>query len=383
VHERLQTYADAISQLSWAAMLLDAEDRVVWLSDDFKHFVRETDDAALGVGEHAVIALLKEPYLASMTPESLVALTASALPYFLNTLPGGVAGVDAELPEGVAELLDDMAPLPPPEHWIGSFDYMRPGLASYEVHFLASRIRDDSGGPIGWSILTTVGLAAPLVALLAAGDAAMYQRMVALVEPSRHQAAILFADLQGSAGLSRRLPTSVYFQLVRELTADFDRRIGAHCGVVGNHAGDGMTAFFLAESVGSPANAAASSLRAAREIQANAAAIAERLVPADVKVRINIGAHWGAGLYIGQLVPGGRLEVTALGDEVNEAARLQETARDGALLASKSLVELLEPATAAEVGVTMDGLLYLPLEQVPGAGPKAVRDAGHLAVATL
>jgi class 3 adenylate cyclase len=211
----------------------------------------------------------------------------------------------------------------------------------------------------------------------------MYQRMVALVEPSRHQAAILFADLQSSAGLSRRLPTAVYFQLVRELTADFDRLIGTHCGVVGNHAGDGMTAFFLAEDAGSPAAAAASALRAARKFQEGAAAIAARLLPADVEVLVNVGAHWGAGLYIGQLVPGGRLEVTALGDEVNEAARLQETARDGALLASKALLELLGPTEAAEVGVSAEALLYLPLEQVPGVGPKAVRDAGHVPVATL
>jgi hypothetical protein len=35
MHERLQTYADAIARLDWAAMLLDDQDRVAWLSDDF------------------------------------------------------------------------------------------------------------------------------------------------------------------------------------------------------------------------------------------------------------------------------------------------------------------------------------------------------------
>lgn len=383
MHERLQTYADAIARLDWAAMLLDDQDRVAWLSDDFKHFVHEYDEVALGVGEHVVHALLKDPYLATMTPESVVELTATTLPYFVASMPGGIEGVDAELPPGIPELLDDIEERAAPEHWNGRFGYVQPGLPSYEVRFLASRIRDDDGAPIGWAILTTVGLPAPLVALLAAGDAAMYQRMVALIEPSRHQAAILFADLQGSAELSRRLPTAVYFQLVRELTADFDRLVGTHCGVVGKHAGDGMTAFFLAEDAGSAAGAAAAALRAAREIQSDAATIGARLLPPDVDVRINIGVHWGAGLYIGQLVPGGRLEVTALGDEVNEAARLQESARDGALLASKSLLELLDPADAADVGVAAESLLYLPLEKVPGAGPKAVRDAGHLPVAAL
>jgi class 3 adenylate cyclase len=383
MHQRLQTYADAIARLDWAAMLLDDQDRLAWLSDDFKHFVHEYDEVALGVGEHVVHALLKDPYLATMTPESVVELTVTTLPYFVASMPGGIAGVDAELPPGIPELLDDIEEREAPEHWNGRFGYMQPGLASYEVRFLVSRIRDDNGTPIGWAILTTVGLPAPLVALLAAGDAAMYERMVRLVEPSRHQAAIVFADLQGSAELSRRLPTAVYFQLVRELTADFDRLVGAHCGVVGNHAGDGMTAFFLAEDGGSPAAAAASALRAAREFQEGAGPIAARLLPPDVEVLVNVGAHWGAGLYIGQLVPGGRLEVTALGDEVNETARIQQTARDGALLASKHLLELLEPAAAASLGIAKDALLYAPLEQVPGAGPKAVRDAGHIPVAAL
>ncbi len=56
---------------------------------------------------------------------------------------------------------------------------------------------------------------------------------------------------------------------------------------------------------------------------------------------MNVGAHWGPALYMGQIVTGGRLEVTALGDEVNEAARVQQSARDGEILATKSLVEQL------------------------------------------
>ncbi|MCU1589943.1 MAG: cyaB [Frankiales bacterium] len=378
---RLQCYADAISRLHWAAMLLDAEDRIVWLSEDFKHFVRETDDKALGIGLHAGVALLREPYLATMTPESVLELAETMLPYFVHSLPVDELGPD--VPNGFEEILRGIEPRVPPEHWTGTFDYVQPGVSPYAVHFLVSRIRDDSGQSIGQSVLTTIGLPAPLVALLAAGDAAMYERMVRLVEPGRHQAAILFADVQGSGELSRRLPTASYFQLVRALTAEFDRLVGAHCGVVGKHAGDGMTAFFLADDAGSPAAAAASVLRAARELQANAVAIAETVVAAaDIPVLVNVGAHWGSGLYMGQLVPGGRLEVTALGDEVNEAARLQETARDGALLVSKALVELLDPGTATELGVP-ESLIYRPLSELPDAAPKAVRDAGHVAVAAL
>ena len=65
------------------------------------------------------------------------------------------------------------------------------------------------------------------------------------------------------------------------------------------------------------------------------------------ELKINAGVHWGGALYLGQVITGGRLEVTALGDEVNECARIQQSARDGALLASKPLVERLDPEHAA------------------------------------
>lgn len=387
VHDLLQTYADAIARLSWAAMLLDENDCIAWLSDDFKHFVRETDDKALGVGDHITTALLSDAYLATMSTGSILALAERLLPYFAHSLPANavdvVGALPTELADGLAGILARLTPTEAPEHWNGTFEYTQPGLPPYEVHFLVSRIRDESGKPVGQAILTNTALPAQLVALLAAGDKAMYERMARLVEPGRHQAAILFADLQGSGELSRRLPTSSYFLLVRALTTEFDRLVGEHCGVVGKHAGDGMTAFFLADDAGSPGGAAASALRAAHELQANAQGIAAGVVASsEMPVLINAGVHWGAGLYVGQLVPGGRLEVTALGDEVNEAARLQETARDGALLASKSVVELLDPSAAAELGVPEE-LLYRPLSELPEATPKALRDAGHVAVAVL
>ena len=82
---------------------------------------------------------------------------------------------------------------------------------------------------------------------------------------------------------------------------------------------------------------------------------------------MNVGVHWGGTLYMGQVVTGGRLEVTALGDEVNECARIQQAARNGAAYASKALIERLSAADS----------------ELPGADPKAIRDAGGIAVARL
>lgn len=86
---------------------------------------------------------------------------------------------------------------------------------------------------------------------------------------------------------------------------------------------------------------------------------------------------------MGQLVTGGRLEVTALGDAVNECARMQESSRDGQALASKSLLEQLEPEDARALGIDPDGVVYRSIAELPGASAKAARDAGTIPVTIL
>jgi class 3 adenylate cyclase len=188
--------------------------------------------------------------------------------------------------------------------------------------------------------------------------------------------------VQDSGELSRRLPTPRYFELIRALATIFDDLVGANCGVVGKHAGDGMTAFFLAD--GDPSRAAAGALRTVRGLQRWAAELGAQLDGAGAPaLRVNCALHWGANLYMGQVVPGGRLDVSALGDEVNECARMQESTRDGAVSMSKEFAELLPPDAPASLGVDAARLLYQPLSALPGATQKAIRDAGTLAVAQI
>ncbi len=69
--------------------------------------------------------------------------------------------------------------------------------------------------------------------------------------------------------------------------------------------------------------------------------------PGDIVLRF--GLHWGSKLYVGQIATSGRTEVNALGDEVNETARIEACASGGRTLASKDLLERLEPNHAAEL----------------------------------
>jgi class 3 adenylate cyclase len=100
-------------------------------------------------------------------------------------------------------------------------------------------------------------------------------------------------------------------------------------------------------------------------------------------VVLRFGLHWGSKLFVGQVTTSGRAEVNALGDEVNETARIEACATGGLMLASKDLLERLEGDDAAALGLDPAGLSYTALADLAGATEKARRDAPSVAVSTL
>jgi class 3 adenylate cyclase len=98
-------------------------------------------------------------------------------------------------------------------------------------------------------------------------------------------------------------------------------------------------------------------------------------------VKLNVGLHWGSTLIVGQIATSGRLEVTALGDQMNEGARIEAAAKDGAILASKDLIERLTDYDGRATGLDPDTIAYTPLGELDGVGEKEIRDAGAIPVA--
>jgi class 3 adenylate cyclase len=273
-----------------------------------------------------------------------------------------------------------------------------PSLWTYELRFASEEhqtrvscagiaLRED-GRTLGYALIYGPATPASLLPLLLRGDEQQYGRMARLSQPRRMPAAILFADLEASTAVSRRVPSRAFFAFVSAMATAMDAEVLARSGIVGKHAGDGVTAFFTVDDLGSPAAAAEAAVEAARAM-AGAIRAAASDVPAVERVlaergaALNAGLHWGPGLYMGQLVTGGRLEVTALGDEVNECARMEQAAHGGALLASKALVEQLGDAEADRLGIDPGDLVYRAVEELPGAGEKALRDAGGIPVTDL
>jgi class 3 adenylate cyclase len=242
------------------------------------------------------------------------------------------------------------------------------------------RINDDAGRFLGVLFLYRSTLPESLVQRLGRGDARLFERMDRVSDPARRSAAILFADLEASGDLSRRLSSRAYFELIRDLTDLIDSSVVDRDGIVGKHAGDGGSALFVSGDFdGSESAAARAAVEAARAIRDGA----DRLGPDDVTVRLNIGVHWGATLMVGQVATRGRLEVTALGDQMNEGARIEAAAKGGAILASKDLVERLDAADAQATGLDPDGIAYTPLAELGGVSDKAIRDAGAIPVTAI
>jgi class 3 adenylate cyclase len=219
-----------------------------------------------------------------------------------------------------------------------------------------------------------------LATAAATADLAHLERMRIVEYPDRRQAAILMADLEASSALARRLSSAQYFAFIRRLVRATDQCVIDADGIVGRHAGDGVVAFFLTDTVGSESAAATACVSTARTLRAVVADVAQRSEIAESELTLRFGLHWGATLYMGRIQSAGRSEVTALGDEMNEAARIEACGAGGRALASKSLIERLNQADANTLGLDTRHLTYTPLAELATATDKARRDAPSIAV---
>jgi class 3 adenylate cyclase len=381
----LQGWAEHLERLNWSGLILDPQTRLVYVSSQARAFVQTKPDADLGEGRHIIEAFLLPTWLDTVSPEYQLQMFQDLAPFMLSDFKRQGLDIHDVLPEQFLPLLDQVVPIEPPLIWSSSFAYINPAgdgeLPDYKVNVCFLRLHDERGELLGWLGVFFMAVRPNLLALLARGDEEMYERMARLVEPAPHQAAVFFCDLHRSGRLSRQLPSSIYFKLVRRLWTGFDAAVAEHKGIIGKHAGDGASAFFLVDDLGSPSKAAAEAIGAAKAIHEISESVFREVV--DSECLMKVGIHWGGSLYMGQLVPGGRLDVTALGDEVNEAARIQETAGPGETLVSKQLVEQLYPEDALSLGLDLEKLLYQPLSNLATASEKAIKDAGGIAVTTL
>lgn len=379
----LETVLNRLNETGFAAEVWDRDWRLYGVTDEYKVMIaagREIPD--VGEGLHfldARMEAIRESWPAGPTRESMIRWIRDHGGAMAGAVPGGKETLREGVDAAMEPVVDALSVEPMPAAIAGETE-IRFGSSTIVNDTLMMPLREDGGAYAGSVVIVKPAVGAATLAMLALGDARLFERMIGLIVPGQRPGAIMFGDLESSTALARRLPSSVYFRLIRRLSVAIDEVVVDAGGIVGKHVGDGVTAFFLSEEHGSDAGAARSCIGAAREIQARTPAIAERTGLEASEVVLRFGLHWGASLYVGRLLTSGRLEATALGDEVNEGARIESSAAGGLRLASKPLIERLGADDFGALGIDPVGLSYTTLAELGGSSEKARRDAPTISV---
>jgi class 3 adenylate cyclase len=390
----LAAAASALGEAGYSAWLLDASWRVVYVTDEALRQYASLGTTAVPIGAHYFSAEAVRFRMATFggayaVRESHRAFFSNLAPYVLASTPGGHDELRGVVDPDLADLVDGLRPQEIPVMWV-----VRSQVAARETSVAGSRhetsvmgsllwmrIKDGRGQLAGLCFLVKPAAGMSLIAVMTAmADVGHLERMRAVARPDRRPAAILMADLEASSPLARRLSTAQYFAFGRHLLHAADECVVDAGGIVGRHAGDGVVALFLAETAGSETTAARSCITAARNLRDSLADVAARSAIPPSELSLRFGLHWGASLYVGGIATPGRTEVTALGDEMNEAARIEACATGGRPLASKALIERLNKSDANELGLDTDHMTYTPLADLSTATDKARRDAPTIAV---
>ncbi|MCP4998808.1 MAG: AAA family ATPase [Hyphomicrobiales bacterium] len=150
----------------------------------------------------------------------------------------------------------------------------------------------------------------------------------------RRQVTVLFADMVGYMPLAEKLGEENTYLFMQRVHRELSEAIHAEEGTVQEITGDGIMALF-----GAPValeDAPLRACRAALDIQARMAKSGS-----DIEAEHGARPAYRVGLHSGPLIIGAvgddrKMELTALGDTVNFASRLESAAEDGTVLMSEA-----------------------------------------------
>jgi adenylate cyclase len=135
---------------------------------------------------------------------------------------------------------------------------------------------------------------------------------------------ILFADVRGSTALSERMSPTEFGRLINRFFVEASGAIIREDGLLEKLAGDAVAAFWGAGIAGP--HYVARTIRAAQDVQK---AMREQNIP------VGVGVHAGVAYFGAMGSEDGLVNISAVGDEVNLAARLASKAAAGEIILSE------------------------------------------------
>lgn len=168
--------------------------------------------------------------------------------------------------------------------------------------------------------------------------------------------AVIVADLQNSVKICSELPPEEYFELINEIWSTMAPVFRKYYGTHGKHVGDGMVYYFFPQP---DSNYIFNVVACAQEIKLEIRKISKRWQLRKNwlnELYLNIGLHEGQE-WLGTFQSATSVEFAVLGQTINQAARLSDFARYGAIWATKNLISKLtqEERNRIEFGITRRG----------------------------
>ena len=188
----------------------------------------------------------------------------------------------------------------------------------------------------------------------------------------RRSVTILFVDLSGYTSLSEQLDDEELYSLVQKFIRLLVNDVYKYEGMVDKLTGDGLMALFGAPIAHE--NNAERAMRSAMDMMADVARLSHELDLHGHELRIHIGLNAGT-VIVGGLGGDGLMNYTAIGDSVNLARRLEETADPGMILVSKNVYqqtyrlfdfEALAPLTLKHISRPISAYRFLGPKANPG-----------------
>lgn len=136
---------------------------------------------------------------------------------------------------------------------------------------------------------------------------------------------MLFADVRGSTALSEQMTSVEFSQLINRFYVGSTKAIAEEDGLVEKLAGDAVAAFWGAGFAGK--DYVTRTIHAAQNIS--------RLMQRQ-KIPVGIGVHTGTAYFGAMGSSEGLVDISAIGEEVNTAARLASKAAAGEIIISET-----------------------------------------------